>query len=152
MLIDRESRGLRGLASPLRSARRCATFIVNRPRTSCCRRFSSVRGRSLGCKFKERRPWLLGFRFPRDETALLCWLAALLLLPVEELVAVEERHETILERRLEARLLTREDLPDAEGWTTLGVCDTSWWSPHLEDTPSSVRPEEDDDDDDKSDL
>lgn len=156
VLIVRESRGLRGLVSPLLSAvpRRCATFIVNRPSTSCCRRFCSVSGRSLGCRFKDRRPRLRGFRLPRDDTPMLWWLAALRLLADDAMVAVEERHEVIRDRRLEARLLTREDLSDAgESGAAVGVCDTGLQSPHREGTSSLVRPEEDDDEDeDASDL
>lgn len=79
---------------------------------------------------------------------MLWWLAALRLLADDTVVAVEERHEVIRDRRLEARLLTREDLSDAgERGAAVGVYDTGLQSPHREGTSSLVRPEEDDDKD-----
>lgn len=71
----------------------------------------------------------------------------MLLLPEEELVAVEERHDMILDMRLEARLLSRE----VEGLEckALGVCDTGLRSPHRS---LSVRPKEDEEEEEESDL
>lgn len=118
--------------------------MVNRPSISWCRRFCSVKGRSLGCRFNGRGPVLLDARLP-------LWLAAVLLrpLPDEEVVVVEERNETIRDRRLELRLLSREEEPEAL-LTAWGVSGTGLRSPRLDVIPSSVHTEEDDEADDES--
>lgn len=119
---------------------------MNPPSISWCRRFSSVSGRSLGCRFSDRRPRLFCARCLLEVPR---WLAALLL-PEDELVPVEDRHDTILDSRLEARLLRREEGDGAE-LTALGVCETGLRSPHLDDRLSSVRSEEEEADE-ESDL
>lgn len=79
------------------------------------------------------------------------WLTAALLRPelAEEVVAVDERRETIRDSRLEARLLSREEEPEAL-LTAFGVCEMGLRSPLLVDIPSSVHPEEDDEVEDES--